>query len=164
MKPTLVWQFTGEVVDLARGRVTRLTGRSRTVRNRPDPPFYRQQCQCRRSSPSPGLAATNPGGWCRGTDSNCRHRHFQCRALPPELPRPTTSLSILPQKAVKAILPTATGLAERSSSAASPASLWALGVERMYEAAGAVPPTQSQLIMEFGPAYNMALITYDNYA
>ena len=24
---------------------------------------------------------------CRGTDSNCRHRHFQCRALPPELPR-----------------------------------------------------------------------------
>ena len=29
---------------------------------------------------------------CRGTDSNCRHRHFQCRALPPELPRLGTSI------------------------------------------------------------------------
>ena len=31
--------------------------------------------------------------WCRGTDSNCRHRHFQCRALPPELPRRGNPLS-----------------------------------------------------------------------
>ena len=30
---------------------------------------------------------------CRGTDSNCRHRHFQCRALPPELPRRGLPLS-----------------------------------------------------------------------
>ena len=30
---------------------------------------------------------------CRGTDSNCRHRHFQCRALPPELPRRRLILS-----------------------------------------------------------------------
>ena len=30
---------------------------------------------------------------CRGTDSNCRHRHFQCRALPPELPRQGLLLS-----------------------------------------------------------------------
>ena len=39
--------------------------------------------------------------WCRGTDSNCRHRHFQCRALPPELPRRANPLSNRPPNLVK---------------------------------------------------------------
>ena len=36
--------------------------------------------------------------WCRGTDSNCRHRHFQCRALPPELPRRRIHYPTAPQR------------------------------------------------------------------
>ena len=39
---------------------------------------------------------------CRGTDSNCRHRHFQCRALPPELPRQGTTIIESATNAVKA--------------------------------------------------------------
>jgi hypothetical protein len=33
------------------------------------------------------------GRGCRGTGSNRRHRHFQCRALPTELPRRVANLS-----------------------------------------------------------------------
>ena len=42
--------------------------------------------------------------WCRGTELNCRHRHFQCRALPPELPRPHFILKKALRR-VKAISP-----------------------------------------------------------
>ncbi len=49
------------------------------------------------SGPEPVLLSSGPirsssrgvrkKGWCRGADSNCRHLHFQCSALPTELPR-----------------------------------------------------------------------------
>ena len=46
----------------------------------------------RRCSTAEPLPLIRPWARCRGTDSNCRHRHFQCRALPPELPRPVLSI------------------------------------------------------------------------
>ncbi len=33
------------------------------------------------------LSSITPAGWCRGTESNCRHQPFQGCALPTELPR-----------------------------------------------------------------------------
>ena len=55
----------------------------------------------RRCSTTEPLPLEEPAKRCRGTDSNCRHRHFQCRALPPELPRQWNLLSNLRPSTVK---------------------------------------------------------------
>ncbi len=52
---------------------------------------FRLRSPCIRNSAKSELTKERRGGAlchrCRGTESNCRHRHFQCRALPTELPR-----------------------------------------------------------------------------
>ena len=54
--------------------------------------------EIRRRSAAQPAPATLVGHWCRGTESNCRHRHFQCRALPTELPRREVSILILAER------------------------------------------------------------------
>jgi hypothetical protein len=64
-------------------------------------PFCRQLCcQLRKgwsnlkasSRFSSGLRLCMFTYWCQGTESNRRHQHFQCCALPTELPWPTISM------------------------------------------------------------------------
>ena len=63
------WQ--GDALPLRHFRLTDYSGRSARLNRRAASPLSRPQILV-----------------CRGAELNCRHRDFQSRALPPELPRP----------------------------------------------------------------------------
>ncbi len=50
--------------------------------------YLRESCQNKNASSrfSSGLRFCILAHWCQGTESNRRHQHFQCCALPTELP------------------------------------------------------------------------------
>src|SRR5579862_6710282 len=50
---------------------------------------------------SSGLRLLLEGHWCQGTESNRRHQHFQCCALPTELPWHVLSCFTAPRQACR---------------------------------------------------------------